>query len=148
MKLHNISKEQYKIRKSYANQLNTEIYFNWDFNEPIDEITLFDDDNNNITDTITVIIFGYSFNQSLDTLIFPKNLRELVLGYNYSSKFDNLPSELKILRLFNLKYPLTNLPIGLKLLYIQQHYSYHDDVDTIIEKSKIPFGCEVVIKKR
>jgi hypothetical protein len=67
------------------------------------------------------------------TLILPQ-FRDIVL--------DNLPNNLKKLKINNIDYPLLNLPSGLESLIFEFTTSYRID---ILSKCRIPYGCVVDI---
>jgi hypothetical protein len=56
---------------------------------------------------------------------------------------NNIPLNIEHLIVKNLYYPLENLPITLRTLTI-----YNCQDRTIIDKSKIPFGCVIFIKDK
>lgn len=62
-----------------------------------------------------------------------KNLHILdASNINEKENLDSLPQSIEFLEIFNLNYDLTNLPIGLKNLYIVSYKKFN---------IKIPFGC-------
>lgn len=141
MILRGIYSKLYRIR-SVPNTFGKkkEIYFSWDFNEPISEITLLDESYEDITNSIELIVFGYSYNQSLDKLVFPPFLKHLIIGWSFSHSLDNLPSTLESLTIINLKKPLRNLPSSIKKIEFGWTH------ESIINECKIPFDCSISFK--
>jgi hypothetical protein len=84
------------------------------------------------------ITFGWRFNQDISKVKWPMSLKSITFGEYFNQSLDNLPEGLETLSFVYLKYPLTNLPLTLKKLYI------NNKTEEIISQSKIPFGCEVI----
>ncbi len=73
-----------------------------------------------------------NFNEVIDD-----SIEKLVIWNNIDISKLNLPSSIKIINLERLKTPLLNLPISLEKIIIQK------GCQCCLDKSKIPFGCEV-----
>jgi Leucine-rich repeat (LRR) protein len=73
----------------------------------------------------------YDYPSEINNLI---NLEELYLNED-SYEINNLDLDCEILILGNIKNPITNLPCGLKTIYLSK------EID--ISMIKIPFGCEI-----
>lgn len=73
-----------------------------------------------------------NFNEVIDD-----SIEELVIWNNIDISKLNLPSSIKIINLERLKTPLLNLPVSLEKIIIQK------GCQCCLDKSKIPFGCEV-----
>ena len=131
-----------------------ELYFGDNFNQEIFLVKF--------PENIKVIRFGYNFNQLVDNIIFPESLEILEFGYEFNQSLkniqinsnskiilngislkslENLPNNLKYLEIYNIKEPLKNLPITLEKIFCKYC------TNNILEKSKIPFNCSLVINK-
>ena len=92
------------------------------------------------------IEFADNFDENIDTIIFPPNLKKISLGRLCTGTMNNLPVNLEILSCEQLNTSLTNLPIGLRKIIIIKNsmddkYSYYKNL--LKYMVKIPFGCVV-----
>lgn len=93
------------------------------------------------------IEFLGSFNESLDTINFPPNLKKLSLGKFFTQHLNNLPTNLEILSCEELKTNLKNLPVGLKKLIIIKNSiddKYSKFNNFLKDMVKIPYDCVLV----
>jgi hypothetical protein len=120
------------LNRSYRRICN-QLFFDTDFNQSIDNIIW--------PSSINFIKFGSLFNQPIDKVKWPDTIECIIFGRNFNQSIDNLPDGLKELVIHTLYKPLLNLPITLQKLEI-----YFANKD-IIQMSKIPFGCKIIIKK-
>lgn len=118
------------------------IRFGHEFNQPINNVKL--------PIALQSIIFGWKFSQSLNDVKFPKSLKNITFEGEYPKSLTNviLPDELQTFRFRNLSFPLLNLPSSLKKIYIDTtpYFKFivpDDIINNIINKSKIPYGCEI-----
>lgn len=76
-------------------------------------------------------------NQITNNITMNKNAVHILDASDSNMKIvlDNLSPKLKYLEVFNLNFDLTNLPLGLKKLYVVSYKKFN---------IKIPFGCEFI----
>ena len=119
--------------KEYLKTNPTNLYFDCDFNQPLDNIKF--------PESLTNITFDESFNQPLDNVKFPKFLTNITFGDDFNQSLDNVkfPESLKLIIFASLTKRLLNLPISLEKIIV------YDDEYNNLAKSKIPFGCEVIL---
>jgi hypothetical protein len=133
----------------WPNSIET-LQFGSNFNHPIDNVKW--------PQSLKTLIFGNNFNQLVENTKWPKSLNVVQFGSKFNQRItnetwpentililhsaneitvNNLPNNLKHLKVMNLNCPLTNLPISLEKLDILY------DENNYLEESKIPFGCEI-----
>ncbi len=98
-----------------------------------DLLNFLPDDISKINEKSKTITYS-NFNEVIDD-----SIEKLVIWNNIDISKLNLPSSIKIINLERLKTPLLNLPISLEKIIIQK------GCQCCLDKSKIPFGCEVNI---
>lgn len=128
------------------------------FNQPIDNI--------NLPDSLEEIHFSKLFNQSLDKVKWPLNLKLISLEYFFEKNIvinddielcfikinpnivNNLPHNLKKLKILMLNIKLDNLPSSLEQLIVktivERINRETDEVENYLEISKIPFNCKII----
>ena len=87
------------------------------------------------------ITFGTFFNQNIDKVKFPKSL-EFIEFYKYSNQMLN--DEIKEIKIHYIDEPIKNLPLCLKRIKFLKIDDGLKKREENIEKSKIPFGCEIM----
>ena len=93
-------------------------------------------------DNIDQIIFNNG-RSNVSKLKFPPNVKQINFYGNYNNLIDDLPENLEILCLWIIDYPIINLPINLKKIFILNV----NPLEKIKELIKLPFGC-VIYKPR
>ncbi len=108
-------------------------------------ITLFDfcDNNIYIPEICTSLCIPVVVEEDVTCL--PPKLEYLSFSRKLKTNLTKLPSTLKILDIRKLKVALTDLPVELEELRLFKYKS--KDGTNYLEKSKVPFGCKVVIKE-
>jgi hypothetical protein len=86
----------------------THLILSEDFNQPINRVIF--------PPSLTHLTFGCDFDQPIDNVIFPPSLTHLELSYEFNHSLDNISDTITHLTIYNLKFPLNNLPFSLKEL--------------------------------
>jgi hypothetical protein len=116
-----------------------DVMYNWKnsrFNQQLDnlpqtirDLTLgyyFNQPLNNLPSTIRNLTLGWSFNQRLDNL--PSGIQNLTLDYCFNQPLDNLPSSIIDLTLrFHFNQPLDSLPHGIQNLTLGYYFNQRLD---------------------
>jgi hypothetical protein len=138
------------------NSLHTITFGVW-FNQEIKE--------NVLPDSLHTLTFGCNFNQEIKENVLPDSLHTLSFGvwFNQEIKENVLPKSIKKIGLFSHCDFINNLPLWIEEVYIQFIGNGRDkevnNLPMTLEKiiiedekylkyiTKIPFGCDIVIKK-
>ena len=119
-----------KMLEEYYNKDKTILTLPDNFNESLDNVIF--------PDTLQSITFGYWFDQPLNNVKFPGSLIKI----NFSSRYENMtinsiPFSIIELKFQSIYKPITNLPINVKKIIIQ------NIKDSNLSLLKLPFGCEL-----
>lgn len=116
----------------YYNRYFTTLYFPNEFNQTLDDIIFHP--------SLREIYFGgfnSIFNQNLSNVILPNNFICFCYKNYNENTINSLPYGLTKLKIYNISYPINNLPLSIQKIYVP--YEQQDNIHLI----KMPFGCTI-----
>ena len=111
------------------------INFGLHFNESLDNVCF--------CEGVEIINFGWAFNKSLDTVKFPSTLKKIILGKEFNQLLTciTLPDNFELIEFYSEynELPINNLPFNLKKLKIRYFYESITNLPTSLEELHVKF---------
>ena len=123
-------KDNNKLKEGDIPNSVTHLTFGWQFNQELKE--------GDIPNSVTHLTFGDNFNQELKEGDIPNSVIHLTFGWKFNQELNILPYGLKSLKLYKNNQILSNLPVTLEKLIIENY-----NKDNYI---KLPYGCVIYDK--